>query len=193
MNKRKTRKINTTVSALLMLLYIITAVVDAVTAKNILIFSSVLCIGTLVGMYLILGKISTVYYLPAVTFAFFSMYLGTMLNFYDVIPCFDLILHSASGVLLVFVGHFVVMKLSESEKTSKIPLKIIVLSSTFISIAAAGLWEIWEFVSDIMLNRSSQLGSLTDTMTDIIAGTIGAIVGGVILHILLNNKTNKSE
>lgn len=56
-----------------------------------------------------------------------------------------------------------------------------VLSSLFLAIAAAGLWEVYEFCGDTFFHLQAQGGSLTDTMTDIIAGSCGALIGAAFL------------
>ena len=56
-----------------------------------------------------------------------------------------------------------------------------VLFSLFLAIAAAGLWEVYEFCGDTFFHLQAQGGSLTDTMTDIIAGSCGALIGAAFL------------
>ena len=181
----KTYKINFIVTIALLLLYIVTFIVDWFTLKNIAIFSAVMCTLTLSVLFIIFRKINPVYYLSAAAFAFFALFLGMMLNFYIVIPIFDLMLHAASGLLAVFAGHFLMGLVLKREKSFEFPLKFVVAFCIFFSISIAGLWEIWEFSTDYILKRFSQLGSLTDTMTDMIAGSISALIGGFILYILL--------
>ena len=45
------------------------------------------------------------------------------------------------------------------------------ISNTLFSIAAAGVWEIWEFSTDMLFGFHSQNNSLIDTMMDIICGS----------------------
>ena len=73
-------------------------------------------------------------------------------------------------------------------------LFIVIFSITMMS---GALWEIWEFVTDLIMDGNSQkfdgfIGqeALKDTMLDIIADAIGGILGSLFL-ILLKNKNLK--
>ena len=186
----KKENINFTISAMLMILYIVTFAIDFFTFKSITIMDFGMCTLTLLGLFLIFRKLSHIYYLPAVAFAFFALYFGSMLDFYTLISFYDLLLHSASGVLLVFAGHLFYTALLSKEVKYNIPLKFIVVFCVLFSMAGAGAWEIWEFSGDVLFGLSSQGSQISDTMTDIIAGSVSAIIGGFILSpVMKNNST----
>ena len=44
------------------------------------------------------------------------------------------------------------------------------------SVAIGNLWEVLEFVLDLMFKINCQAGGLNDTMVDMIDGIIGAII-----------------
>ena len=113
-------------------------------------------------------NINKVIYNIILSFFFISIYLGNILNFYS-ITFYDKILHIISGILLYIIGEIVFYKYIKDE------YKIIKLIIPMLfSIAFAGLWEIWEYTTDVFLGFSSQ-GGLGDTMKDIICGSLGAL------------------
>ncbi len=183
---KKEKPVNLIVSAVLFLVYVLTTVIDALTVQQISVSSSILCIGALVAYFIFLRRFDPIYYLGILIFTFFAQYLGACLHFYNIIPIYDLILHSASGILLVLLAHYLLTAFFI--KGVDIPLRLTLLCCFLFSVAAAGVWEIWEFSGDMLFGLSSQGGSLIDTMTDIIAGSCGAIVGTTLLGLILRKK-----
>lgn len=183
---KKEKPVNLIASAVLFLVYILTTVIDALTVRQISVSSSILCIGALAVYFIFLRRFDPLYYLGILTFTFFAQYLGACLHFYDIIPAYDLILHSASGILLVLLAHYLLTAFFI--KGVDIPLRLTLLCCFLFSVAAAGIWEIWEFSGDMLFGLSSQGGSLIDTMTDIIAGSCGAVAGTLLLGLILRKK-----
>ncbi|MBD8499316.1 hypothetical protein [Paenibacillus arenosi] len=103
-----------------------------------------------------------------------AMLVANLFNMYGVIPHLDKIEHLLSGVILCFVGLFILGKKVRHHK-SQIAPSIAIWFAFFFSVAMAGVWEIYEFTVDGLLGFKSQNGSLYDTMLDIICGTVGAI------------------
>ncbi len=116
------------------------------------------------------------------TFIFVTMFLANEFNFYSYIPHLDKIEHLLSGILLTFIGMSLFKYLSGKEQYLKVSAPTIVLFSFFFSTAMAGLWEVFEFSTDIIFSLNSQNGSLTDTMTDIICGSVGALFTSIYLY-----------
>jgi hypothetical protein len=56
------------------------------------------------------------------------------------------------------------------------------------STAAASVWEIYEYVGDVLFSLDSQGGSLVDTMEDIITGTIGGGISTLVIFFRLKKK-----
>ena len=103
-------------------------------------------------------------------------------------------MHFSSGFLLVLVGNLLYRRLlSRAPKSASLPKLLPVLFSFFLSVAFAGLWEIYEFCGDFFFNLQAQGGSLLDTMTDIIAGSIGAVVGAFSLWLRLKKQEHTSS
>ena len=105
-------------------------------------------------------------------FVFFSMFLGKLCRFYELVPHWDKYLHLASGMLLAPVGYALYCTCGgERNKTAM----ALVFCLAF-AMACAGGWEIYEFTVDRLLGLHAQNDSLTDTMWDIILGTAGGAI-----------------
>ena len=188
----KKKSLNLKVSFILLAVYVLTAVIDAFTFKSISLSSSILCIGALIAYMLFLRKMDTPYYMGILIFTFFAQYLGAMLSFYDIIPIYDLILHSSSGALLILLADYLLNLILKKFPEANIPLFVRSCFCFLFSAASAAVWEIWEFSGDQIFGLNSQI-DLMDTMTDIIAGTCGAIVGSFILRLLYKKNILKSK
>ena len=69
-----------------------------------------------------------------------------------------------------------------------------------IAVMGAGVWEIYEFVSDGLIGNNAQIfeglvgrEALTDTMIDVICGTVGGIIGAVVAVIIEKCKRKKVQ
>lgn len=143
-----------------------------------------LTILSVVGLHMVCSRlsISFILYCLLLLFVVFSMILGKMWDFYARIPQWDFWLHFVSGSILAAVGKQLCFRLSEKPERALLCWFVFLFSS-----AAAGLWEVFEFLSDLLFHMQSQGGSLPDTMTDIIAGNIGCLM---ILWFLKKQKTH---
>lgn len=97
--------------------------------------------------------------LIAQVFVAFAASVGNCMNMYTHWSCYDLLIHYLSGVVLASAGWQLDKRL---------------LFALLFSWAGAGLWEIFEFSCDCILNAGMQ-GAATDTMTDMIAGFLGGV------------------
>ena len=127
-------------------------------------------------------------------FLFLSIYLGTFVNLYNIVWWWDLVVHFASGLLLGFLGMFFVNHLGKKSSGSVMYVFIFVFA---FSTAFAGLWEIYEFIADIIFDMDMQhagelvgQSALFDTMFDMIAGVVGAIVAALCCAILTYKDKN---
>ena len=137
-----------------------------------------------------------------VLFLYFGIYLGEVRNFYYIIPHWDTILHTFSGVAIGALGFSVVSLLNKSEATtfSLSPVFVALFSFCF-AVSLGVIWEFYEFTMDYFLNTNMQkyalengellIGqvALIDTMKDLIVNAMGAGVMSVIGYISL--KYNK--
>lgn len=190
--KKISFNLNLKVSIGLFIIYSMTFLIDRFTLQKITISSVLLCIGALLVYIGFLSRIDTRYYMGIAIFTFFAQYLGGMLRLYDVIPIYDLLLHFASGTLLVLLADYVFVLITKKHSECVVPLNVRVIFCFFGSVASAAAWEIWEYSGDILLSLQSQ-GGLDDTMTDIVAGTIGALIGVFVLRAILLKDGKKGK
>ncbi len=107
--------------------------------------------------------------------------LANLFDMYAVIPYLDKIEHLLSGVILFFVGQYILIKMARRKGLRSLPSNIINWFSFSFAVAMAGMWEMYEFAVDHLFGLHSQNGSLSDTMIDMICGTLGAIVASFCL------------
>lgn len=129
-------------------------------------------------------------YLVTLVFIFFSMYLANVFDFYAFEP-YDKILHFSSGILLAFYGLVFCAHLTNGVSTLKGRNMIFIVFSLLFGIAAAGVWEIWEFTTDSLFGLTAQNGSLVDTMWDIICGTIASLISCAYMYVHFYIKKSK--
>ena len=86
-----------------------------------------------------------------------------------------------SGILLAEVGRLFVVYLFKKYQL-KLQQTMIALFAFLFSVSAAAVWEIYEFVVDLILSTHMQ-GNNFNTMGDVISGTLGGLcyIGGYIL------------
>ncbi|WP_339244098.1 hypothetical protein [Paenibacillus sp. FSL F4-0243] len=111
-----------------------------------------------------------------------TMMLANLFNMYGVIPYLDKIEHLLSGVILFFVGRFILIKMAKRKGLGGLPSNIIIWFAFLFAVAMAGIWEIYEFTVDHLFELHSQNGSLTDTMMDMICGTLSAGIASFYLY-----------
>ena len=125
------------------------------------------------------------------TFVFAAMYLGSVLDFYIIIPGYDKILHLISGVIIAYIGYIFYLNLVKTDDKEAVNPMMGVVFSIIFSIAAAGAWEIWEFSTDQLFGFTSQNNSLIDTMMDIICGTVMGILANIPIAMYIKGKKVK--
>ncbi len=109
-------------------------------------------------------------------FVFFAHFLGSIVNFYDLIPGYDKIMHFISGMLSAFIGLLLLIKLKQYKKINVV-FTIIFMIAVTLSIAT--LWEFYEFISDYIFSKDAQnviTTGVSDTMWDMLMAFLGAIV-----------------
>lgn len=177
-----------------MVLLIITAVYDITVRDSVKLFRIILIAGTVWVTYFFvnftfLKKFKIIYYY-ILGFIFLSMYLANVWNFYG-IPYYDKFLHLGSGILIALIGYVLFIHLcGNTEKTGINPFAPIIFSIIF-SIAGAGVWEIWEFTTDLIFGFSAQNGSLNDTMIDIICGSVMGIITNIPMYMHVKGRKIK--
>lgn len=98
---------------------------------------------------------------------------GSILKFYDRFPGYDRVVHFISGLILGYIGVYLVRWLFGRLSLYPEPFVVILFAGLF-SFACAGFWEIIEFLTDCVMHMGVQHGN-TDTMGDIVAGYLGGV------------------
>jgi len=119
--------------------------------------------------------------LGIVVFTFLTLFLGGVAQFYDWVPFWDKFLHVQSGFLLGAAGYVVVYILNEHRRIhlNLSPGFVSLFAVTF-SLALGVVWEIFEFIGDVILKSTYWQGvGIADTMWDLIADGTGALIVSV--------------
>jgi hypothetical protein len=139
---------------------------------------------------LLLGKKLDVFIPPeleglAVLFVFASLFLGEVRGYYVRFWWWDLVLHTASGLLLGILGFLLVYVLNEKPDLG-IDMKpgFVALFAFMFSLGIGALWEIFEFWMDSTFGTFMQK-SLSDTMFDLIVDALGALAISVFGYVYL--------
>lgn len=109
-------------------------------------------------------------------FIIFGHFIGSILGIYNEIPHYDKIMHTLSGVLTSFVALIVLNNINQYK------FKNVIFNIVFMivfSLAVAGIWEIFEFTSDILFQADAQrvaISGVNDTMLDMIVALFGSVL-----------------
>ena len=112
------------------------------------------------------------------TLIFLHFILGEAADYYNRFWWFDLVLHSSSGILIGMVGFVIIYFFLYTNRISANPLMVAVFSVSF-SLAAGAIWEVFEFMMDLVFGFNMQKSGLVDTMSDLIVNFLGACVVGI--------------
>lgn len=153
---------------------------------------------------LFMGMFLRVYIPPefvllSVVFIFASLFLGEVHGYYTRFWWWDIVLHTSSGFLLGILGFLLVYILNETDKID-INMKpgFVALFAFVFAVAIGALWEIFEFIMDVVFGMNMQkemLGDpsgLTDTMWDLIVDSIGALVISILGYGYIKKARNES-
>lgn len=135
-------------------------------------------------------------------FLYCAVYLGEVRSFYFIVPHWDTILHTFSGVMLGALGFTLISFVNNTEKipVNLSPLFIAMFTFCF-AVALGVVWEIYEFSVDSFFNTNMQKfaledgtqligqAALMDTMKDLIVDCIGALVFSILGYISLKRKS----
>jgi hypothetical protein len=106
---------------------------------------------------------------------------GSALHVYWYFPLWDVLVHFYSGIMLAWLGLFIVRH-GEEQTDAPLPRWFSLTVVLLTPVAFAAVWEIFEFGSDMILGTAAQHG-LSDSMTDIVAGTVGGIFAIILLFV----------
>lgn len=110
-------------------------------------------------------------------FIFAAQFLGEIFNYYERFWWWDILLHGWSGVLLGTIGFLLVYILNTAAGVN------VIMSPFFISffalcfaVTCGVVWEVFEFLMDVVFQTNMQKSGLVDTMGDLIVDTGGALI-----------------
>lgn len=142
-----------------------------------------------------------------IIFIYASMFLSVLFNLYDDVFWWDVVLHTASGVILGFIGFLAIYKINGKYSMNISPLLVAIFTFTF-AVTMDVIFEIYEFSMDIIfatdmqswnlpantieLGKTFQGVGLRDTMSDIIFDTLGALSISIVCFFLYKNDKKKS-
>lgn len=149
-------------------------------------------------------RMSSILSVAIVLFIFGAEFLGEIKNFYFIIPWWDTMLHTISGVILGLIGFMLVFVLNENQHTKvKLSPVFICFFAFCFALACGALWEIFEFSGDRLLHLNMQKylppegvqtlyasnwrfdEGLIDTMEDIICDALSAFATSTFGFVLL--------
>lgn len=169
--------------------------VNETNIKKVLIEYTILFLILLVP-YILCNKFK--YKIPLITYFLYSLivlliYLGEFYQFYYKIFFFDDIIHSLSGIFLVILFFSLLI----NDFYFKNNLIYTCLFSFSLSLAVLYIWEILEYINDIIFNSNMQkymtengtllIGreALKDTMIDLCDGFISSLLMTIIFYYLV--------
>ena len=109
-----------------------------------------------------------------IIFILLSVFARKALRFYFIVPYWEKILHFISGFIIASIALQIFYKYNEKSENRNSFFKNLFIFA--FCVAIAGLWELFEFSSDSILNTNAQNNSLSDSMCDMIAGSISALL-----------------
>ena len=126
-------------------------------------------------------------------FTFLAYPLGSCLDFYRILPGFDKVAHTLSGVFVSVLCLVLYYFLKPGHAVEARDAALAMVFTFFGSMAVAGLWEIAEylisFVVGLDLQRVAATG-VADSMQDMIVCMIGTLVTLPFVHRLCHGKTD---
>lgn len=99
---------------------------------------------------------------------------GSIIRWYDKFPGYDRVVHFVSGILLAYIGAYIINFVCRRMKIKNAQLLTVIFAGMF-AFFGAGFWEIVEFLTDCVMHMEVQHGNV-DTMGDIVAGYLGGLV-----------------
>lgn len=134
--------------------------------------------------------------LLTILFIFASLFLGEIGGYYERFWWWDVMLHTASGLLLGILGFLLVYVLNSQPHVRLHMTPGFVAFFAFVfAVAVGAIWEIFEFTMDSLFGMNMQkpmLGDesgLTDTMFDLIVDTLGALIISLIGYAYMKQNT----
>lgn len=113
-----------------------------------------------------------------ISFIFSTVLLGEAYDFYERYWWWDVLLHTGSAVGFGMIGMVLVLFLVRGDKLNTSPVIAALFAFTF-AVAIGAVWEIFEYLMDLMFGLGMQKSGLNDTMGDLMVDCIGALIGAL--------------
>ena len=117
-------------------------------------------------------------------FAFASIFLGEVLNFYERVWWWDLFLHLISGTGVGLIGFLLVFILFAGDRYAAPSYAICGMAFVF-AVAIGTFWELLEYGMDQIFGTTMQKTGQDDTMSDLLMNTLGASLGALFGYFYL--------
>lgn len=112
-------------------------------------------------------------------FSFLAYVVGLAMQGYHFIPLYDKVMHTLSGAFGTFLGVVLFYILKHGRRVQQQDFPLVAIFSISASMAAAGLWEIGEYLVGLFFPCDPQQVALTgvsDTMQDMIVCLVGSLL-----------------
>ena len=130
-------------------------------------------------------------------FIFLEQILAVNLNWYTVIPCWDIILHLLSGIMTYLIAEDILISIKLKDKNFKINKVFNIIFCIIFSLACACCWELFEFSIDGLFGTDTQKtmgfterAAIVDSMEDMFAALVGCLIPAVY-HIVKKDNNRK--
>ena len=171
------------------ILCLLTYVYDHICRDGIYAFRTIVVIISIWAFYIVyinsFLKKSLISFYIVESFIFASVYMGRVMMLYKMWGPYDKVLHLTSGVVIAILGYVYYLSLVDNSKRESVSPYLGIIFSILFAATGAGVWEIWEFSTDVIFGFTAQNNSLNDTMLDIICGTVMGLVTNIpfIMHV----------
>lgn len=116
--------------------------------------------------------------LVTTVFLYASFALGEVNDFYARFWWWDLLLHSFSALMIGIVGFLMIYVFYMAHRIRIEPIYVAMVTLS-LSVTVGTLWEIFEFLMDLILDLNMQKSGLVDTMTDIMVNLCGGMIAAI--------------
>lgn len=121
-------------------------------------------------------RLPTWFLVAIAVFAFATLFLGEVFDFYGRYWWWDIAMHGGSAVGFGLLGFLFAFFLFEGDQYAAPPIAVSFVAFC-IAVTIGASWEIFEFAMDQTFDLNMQKSGLLDTMGDMIVNTIGASIG----------------
>ncbi len=113
-----------------------------------------------------------------------SLMLGEYGEYFEIFWWWDLFLHTSLGIIFPALGFILVYVLNSEHQVNLSPF-FIALFSFSIAVSFGTIWEIFEYVMDVVFGLNMQTSGLVDTMWDLIVETLSALLMSTLGYLYL--------